>query len=395
MHGSAECVPVKDNDLVSRLIFWAHALLRELPWRTEPREPYRTWVSEVMLQQTQAATVVPYFARFVERFPDVQTLAAAPLDDVLKAWEGLGYYSRARNLHKAAQVVVADHGGQLPPTVKDLLKLPGIGRYTAGAIASIAFGQDAPVLDGNVKRVLCRLFAIQDDLRLPATQKRLWELAESLLPPGQAGAFNEALMELGALVCTPRAPDCVHCPLAGDRNVGAGLASEASVSRPPALDRCQEGTHEGCPYCQAYAQGIVEALPLKAKRKPIPHYDVTAAVIRKSGKFLIAQRPHKGMLGGLWEFPGGKCQDGETLPDCLRREIEEELGIKIKVGKRITIVKHVYSHMKISLHAFACRHVSGRVRTLGVADWHWVTLDELERFAFPVTDQKIIAVLKK
>ncbi len=365
---------VQDNiDLVSRLALWARDNLRDLPWRTEPREPYRTWISEVMLQQTQAATVVPYFTRFVERFPDVQALAAAPLDEVLKAWEGLGYYSRARNLHKAAQIVVTEHGGQLPRTVKELAKLPGVGRYTAGAIASIAYGVDAPVLDGNVKRVLCRLFVIQDDPRLPVTQKRLWELAESLLPPGQAGAFNEALMELGATVCTPRAPDCAHCPLA---------------------DTGKDGGRKTRSYCQAYAQGIVGALPVKAKRKPIPHYDVTAAVIRKSGKFLIAQRPHEGMLGGLWEFPGGKCQDGESLPDCLRREIEEELGIEIEVGGKITTVKHAYTHFRITLHAFDCRHVSGRLHAIGVADWRWVRLDEIDGFAFPVTDQKIIAVLK-
>jgi A/G-specific adenine glycosylase len=368
MHSNADCVQVKDNtDLVSRLVLWARDNLRELPWRAEPREPYRTWVSEVMLQQTQAATVVPYFTRFVERFPDVHTLAAAPLDDVLKAWEGLGYYSRARNLHRAAQIIATEYGGQLPHTVGELVRLPGIGRYTAGAIASIAFDQHAPVLDGNVKRVLCRLFAIQDDPRTLATQKQLWRLAESLLPKKRPGAFNEGLMELGATVCTPRAPDCKRCPLTR--------------------------------HCQAYAQGDPESLPVKAARKKLPHYDVTAAVIRKGGglvpKLLIAQRPPDGMLGGLWEFPGGKCHAGETLEDCLRREIEEELGIKIKVGERIATIKHAYTHFRITLHAFACRHVKGHIRALGVADWRWVSLDGLDQFAFPVTDQKIIAALKE
>ncbi len=350
------------NPIPKLLARWAKHNLRDLPWRSQPRDPYRVWVSEAMLQQTQAATVVPYFTRFIERFPDVDTLASASLDDVLKSWEGLGYYGRARNLHRAAQVVVADYGGQLPHTVKELMKLPGIGRYTAGAIASIAFGVSAPVLDGNMKRVLCRLFAIQDNPRARATEKWLWQLAESLLPPTRPGAFNEAMMELGATVCTPRSPDCGHCPLKA--------------------------------YCQAYKQGIVESVPVKAARKTLPHYDVTAAVIRKRGKLLITQRPLDSMLGGLWEFPGGKCRAGETLASCLQREIKEELGITISVGGKIVTVKHAYTHFRITLHAFACRHASGRARKLGVADWRWVRLDELDSFAFPVTDQKIIAVLK-
>lgn len=386
MQRSIDCQVKNNIPLVPRLLLrWAGGKLRGWPWRDEPHEPYRTWVSEVMLQQTQAATVAPYFTRFVERFPDVQTLADASLDEVLKTWEGLGYYSRARNLHKAAQIVAVEHGGQLPRSLEGLMKLPGIGRYTAGAIASIAFGVDAPVLDGNVRRVLCRLFAIRGDPRAAATQKQLWQLAESLLPPGQAGAFNEALMELGATVCTPRAPDCAHCPLAGTDQ--AGDRQGRPYRHAPAA------TSAGV--CEAYAQGIAESLPVKAARRPLPYYDVTAAVIRKRGKLLIAQRRSGDMLGGLWEFPGGKCQDGETLPACLRREIKEELGITIEVGEKIVAVKHAYTHFKITLHAFACRHVAGRVRAVGVADWHWVTPDELDAFAFPVTDQKIIAALSR
>jgi A/G-specific adenine glycosylase len=351
------------HSVSTRLHKWAQNHLRDLPWRTEPRNPYHVWISEVMLQQTQVVTVAPYFARFVAAFPNVHALAAAPLDAVLKLWEGLGYYGRARNLHRAAQLVVTEHAGELPRTAQELMQLPGIGRYTAGAIASIAFGEKAPVLDGNVKRVLCRLFAIKTDPRTPATEKHLWQLAESLLPANRAGAFNEALMELGATVCTPRAPDCPHCPLAKQ--------------------------------CQAFTQNIAEQLPVKAPRKTLPHYDVTAAVIRKRGKLLIAQRPAEGMLGGLWEFPGGKCHAGETLAECLRREIQEELDIEINVGEKIVIVKHAYTHFRITLHAYECRHLKGRIRPVGVADWRWVTLDEIDAFAFPVTDQKIIAALQQ
>ena len=199
----------------ARLLRWATKNLRDLPWRVEPRDPYRVWVSEIMLQQTQVVTVIPYFRRFTERFPTVQALAAAPLDDVLKLWEGLGYYARARNLHRAARKVVAEFEGRLPDTVEELSQLPGIGRYTLGAIASIAFGRDAPVVDGNVKRVLCRVYAIRGDARRPAVQKKLWALAEANLPKGKAGRWNEAMMELGATVCTPRSPRCDECPLAG------------------------------------------------------------------------------------------------------------------------------------------------------------------------------------
>ena len=345
------------------LLRWATRNLRDLPWRVEPREPYRVWVSEIMLQQTQAATVIPYFLRFMARFPTMQVLAQAPLDDVLKQWEGLGYYSRARNLHRAAQKVVCEFGGQLPDTAEELSKLPGIGRYTAGAIASLAFGCDAPVVDGNVKRVLARLYAIRGDVRAPKVERELWALAESNLPKGRAGRWNEAMMELGATLCTPRSPRCNECPLAR--------------------------------VCRARALDIQDKVPERTAKKRTPHYDVTAAVIRKRNRVLIAQRPLGGMLGGLWEFPGGKRERGETLEECLQREIREELGIEIEVGKLVTQVQHAYTHFRITLHAYECRLVRGRPRAVQVADWRWVRLDELDDLAFAVTDRKIIQVLKK
>ncbi len=344
------------------LLRWATRNLRDLAWRAEPRDPYRVWVSEIMLQQTQAATVIPYFYRFTERFPTVQALAQAPLDDVLKLWEGLGYYARARHLHRAAQKVVAEFDGRLPDTVEELSKLPGIGRYTAGAIASIAFGRDAPAVDGNVRRVLCRLYAIRGDVRRSKIQNQLWALAEANLPKGKAGRWNEAMMELGATVCTPRSPRCGECPLAGS--------------------------------CRAHALGIQEKLPARAASKRTPHYDVAAAVIRKRGRVLIARRPLGGMLGGLWEFPGGKKKHRESLEECLQREIREELGIEIAVGQLVTRVEHAYTHFRITLHAFECRHARGRPRAIQVADWRWVTLDGLDRFAFAVTDRKIIEALR-
>jgi A/G-specific adenine glycosylase len=321
-----------------------------------------------MLQQTQIATVVPYYERWLARFPTVETLAAAPLDDVLKAWEGLGYYSRARNLYAAAQRIVAEHSGRLPDTVAELLALPGIGRYTAGAVASIAYGVRAPVLDGNVIRVLSRVFDVAEDVTQPATRERLWQLANSLVPDERPGDFNQALMELGQAICVPQAPRCLICPLAA--------------------------------LCLARQRGTQLERPVRPPRRRTPHYDVVAAVIWREarpsaeGQFLIAQRPLDGLLGGLWEFPGGKVEPGETPAEALRREIREELAIEVEPGAFLVEVAHAYTHFRITLHALHAAYRGGEPQHLGVADHAWVTLDEVERYAFAVTDRKIIAQLR-
>jgi A/G-specific adenine glycosylase len=366
-------IPNRKTKINLALIEWFRQTYRDLPWRHD-RSPYRVWLSEMMLQQTRVETVIPYFNRFLDRFPAIDDLSAAPLGDVLKLWEGLGYYARARNLHKAAKVIVDDLHGEWPRTVEGLMALPGIGRYTAGAIASLAFSEHAPVLDGNVIRVLCRVFAIRRDPKDVKVREELWQLAEKLLPlsrpgrggqgvRGEAGEFNEALMELGATVCTPRNPKCDVCPLAK--------------------------------YCEAKKRDLQDQLPIKTKRKPLPHHDVTAAVIRKKGRLLIAQRPLGGRLGGLWEFPGGKVESGETLKQCLRREIKEELSIRIKVGRQITSIDHAYTHFKITLHAFECELMSGKPQALQVQDFKWVRMNELKKFAFAKTDLRIISALVK
>lgn len=351
--------------IAKRLLAWWDAGHRDLPWRGT-QDPYAIWVSEIMLQQTQVTAVIPYYTRWMARFPTVQALAAASLAEVLKLWEGLGYYSRARNLHTAAQTVVDEMDGRLPTTAADWMKLKGVGRYTAGAVASIAFDEPVPVLDGNVIRILSRLTDLPDDVSKTATRNHLWQLAAELVPTQRAGDYNQALMELGQQICLPARPLCLLCPLTA--------------------------------LCRARQRGTQWERPVRPPRKHTPHYDVVAGVIwhrEEAGRFLIAQRPLDGLLGGLWEFPGGKQEAGETLPAALQREIAEELGMEIVVGDFLTQVKHAYTHFQITLHTFFAHHVTGTPQNKGVADHAWVALPDLAKYAFAVTDQKIIAALKQ
>jgi A/G-specific adenine glycosylase len=359
---------LKSPQIASRLLAWWDTGHADYPWRRN-RDPYAIWVAEIMLQQTQVLTVIPYYERWLGEFPTIQTLAKASLDEVLRVWQGLGYYSRARNMHAAAQTLVTDFDGRLPQSVSELMKLKGIGRYTAGAIASIAFDQQVPVLDGNVIRILTRLTDLSENITRSATRKHLWELAADLVPAHRAGDFNQALMELGQQVCSPAQPRCLLCPLTAD--------------------------------CLARLRGTQLERPVRPPRKNIPHYDVVAGVIWEkdsstkpaSSRFLIARRPLDGLLGGLWEFPGGKQELDETLSQALRREIKEELDIDIEVGRPLARVKHAYTHFRITLHAFHAVHVDGRPRNLSVMDHVWVSLDELDKYAFALTDRKIISHL--
>jgi A/G-specific adenine glycosylase len=357
-------MPTPNNHFIPPLLEWFAAQAADLPWRQNPT-PYRVWLSEVMLQQTQITTVIPYFLRFTEQFPTVFDLAAADQDRVLKLWEGLGYYSRARNMHKAAQIVASQYHGKFPNSAADLQTLPGIGRYTAGAIASIAFGEPVPVLDGNVMRVFARLFDLADDITLAETKDRLWKIGETLVPTDHPGDYNQALMELGQKVCKPRNPFCKACPVRD--------------------------------YCAAYQAGVQEERPVKSPKSAIPHYDVTAGLVRNSqGQLLIAKRPDDKLLGGLWEFPGGKQENGETLAACLERELIEELGIQVQVGDFFVKVRHAFTHFKITLHVFECDLLpdGGEPQALGCADWRWVSENELEHYAFGAADRQVITALK-
>lgn len=331
-----------------------------MPWRDRPL-PYDVWVSEVMLQQTQVGTVIPYFKRFIARFPNVQALAAADLQDVLKVWEGLGYYSRARNLHRAARLVCKEFNGRLPGTFGALQEIPGIGPYIAAAIASIAFDQPVPVVDGNVLRVFARFWGIEDDIRDARTRATLFDRLAPVVAACNPSDFNQAMMELGALVCSPRTPKCGTCPL-------------------------QTG-------CVAFAAGRTIDLPFKSRKAPVPHYDIAVGVVLHDGKILIGRRRETQMLGGLWEFPGGKMKPGESAEAAVVRELREETGLHVRVHQKYCTVNHAYTHFKITLHAYACDVLSGTARPRSADALKWVPLKALRDYPFPTANRKVIAAI--
>lgn len=354
--------------LASRLLDWYRQQGRSLPWRGHP-DPYAVWVSEIMLQQTRVEAVVPYFEKWMRLFPTVRHLAEASEQDVLNAWEGLGYYSRARNLRKAARIVVEQHHGEVPRDLKALRALPGIGRYTVGAIASIAFNMDEPTLDGNLRRVFSRLFDVSEPADSNAGEEILWKLAAEHLPKGQAGDYNQALMDLGATICSPKNPRCLLCPL--------------------------------MEICRARANGTQEERPVLKPKKEIPHFTHAAGVIvRQDGReastekekvshaeVLLAKRPSKGLLGGLWEFPNGRV-DGEPAKE-LESALEAGYGLKVRTGEALGAIQHAYTHFRVTVHAFRCELVA--ISDQGVLKW--VKLEEMENYPMGKVDRQIARVL--
>ncbi len=347
-------------DLVSPLLSWFARHARDLPWRRR-HDLYAIWVSEVMLQQTRVETVVPYYRDFLGRFPSLGKLAAAPLQVVLKAWEGLGYYSRARNLRRAARLVTERSRGRVPATYEHFRELPGVGDYIAAAVLSIGRGLVMPVVDGNVLRVVCRWQGISGDVRLAATKKKVRFFLNGIIPANAPGRFNEAMMELGALVCLPKEPRCQCCPL-------------------------RTG-------CFALRHGRAGSLPVKSKKTPVPLHRVALAVIVRKGRIFIQQRPEEGHLGGLWEFPGGKCRTGERPEAAVVRECCEELGVEVDISAKLGEVRHAYSHFRVHLHAYACRLVGGRIRTR--QPHAWIRILDLDRYPFPGANHKFFPELKE
>jgi A/G-specific adenine glycosylase len=343
------------------LIAWYLENCRTLPWR-KTHDPYSIWVSEVMLQQTQVNTVVPYYREFLKKFPTVKRLARANLQDVLKAWEGMGYYARARNLHRAAAIVHKKYNGRLPDDREAFRKLPGVGDYIAAAVLSIAFDQPYAVVDGNVKRVLARLLCIDTPVNDSASTKSFMAVAEDLKDSHFAGTYNQALMELGALICKPKAPLCDACPLPS--------------------------------YCKAFQTGRVATYPRKKARRAKPLYHIAVGVVIKGDRILITQRKPDGLLGGLWEFPGGKIKKGEKAEAACVREIKEEVNLKIKVLNHLARVKHAYTHFKINMDVFCCEYTTGRVKRNGPVDHRWIKISAIDRYPLPKANHKFLPKLK-
>jgi A/G-specific adenine glycosylase len=344
------------------LMDWYLVNQRDLPWR-KASDPYHIWVSEVMLQQTQVNTVLPYYHNFLQRFGSLGQLVRADLQDVLKVWEGLGYYARARNLHRAAGIILNHHHGMMPDEWEDFRKLPGVGDYIAAAVLSIAFGKPYPVVDGNVKRVLARLFLVEEPVNKPTSIKTFKEAAGQLLSPQDPGTFNQAMMELGALICKPQQLLCSTCP----------------IQR----------------MCLAYGTGRVGEYPKKLKRSPTPQFKIAVGVVFKNGRVLITRRKPEGLLGGLWEFPGGKIQNNEKAKDACIREIKEETNLSVGVDSHLARIKHAYTHFKIVMDVFCCSYISGKVKLNGPVDHRWIKLDRLDDYPFPRANHKFFPELKQ
>jgi A/G-specific adenine glycosylase len=364
------------HSVQDRLLAWYHANKRTLPWRGQ-RSAYAVWVSEIMLQQTRVEAVIPYYEKWMRLFPTVEALANASERDVLNAWEGLGYYSRARNLHKAAKIVADQHNGEVPRDLDELRQLPGIGRYTLGAIASIAFGMDVSALDGNIKRVYARIFDIEVPVDSPAGEKILWELADRNLPKGHAGDYNQALMDLGATICVPKNPRCLICPV--------------------------------MKLCKARQNGTQDQRPVKLPKKEVPHYVHAAAVIIQRGRVLLAQRPSEGLLGGMWEFPNGRVSGDPASGLSRALKARYRLGLKVKPSPRaerhtcgvanrvqvspeaLGIVEHGYSHFSVTVHVFPCELISMSKET----NLRWVSLNKLDEYPMGRIDRQIAKMIVK
>jgi A/G-specific adenine glycosylase len=344
------------------LLRWYDKHKRELPWR-KARDPYAIWISETMLQQTRVDTVIPYYERFIDRFPDIASLAAAERDDVLSLWSGLGYYSRARALHRAAGVVAREYGGEFPETASELRELPGIGPYTAGAIAAIAFDRPEPAVDGNVIRVLSRLFGLRDDVSKPAIRRLIESHARELAEGPRPGDLCQALMELGALLCVPRTPRCLLCPLRKS--------------------------------CAAFEAGDAATLPNKPKKKAPKKIEAVAILLSRGHRVLAVKRPEKGLLGGLWDLPGGELQRGEEPESGLARTLSETLGLATRSApKAMGQVGHLFTHRRLILHLFSGEVAAGRLRCRAYDDHRWLASTELHQLPHGTLTDKAFRLLE-
>lgn len=348
----------KKTTLQKKLLSWYKKHHRKLPWR-EDSNPYKIWISEVMLQQTTVKTVLPYYKKWMKLFPDVESLSKAPLQKILKAWQGLGYYTRAKNLHRASRVIVDKFNGQIPVKYNTLINLPGFGPYTTAAVLSLAFNQPYPSVDANVRRVLMRLKGLHGEAN-PKIDKPLLRFLKPYLPQKKVGFFNQALMELGALVCRPRNPLCLLCPITE--------------------------------FCRAFEEGKQEIIP-HPKKKCYQKIEAVIAIIQEKGKYLIQKRPSQGLLADFWEFPGGKRKAGESVKKALHREIKEELSVDIQEEEFLACVNHAYTQFHVKLHAFECS-LKG-IPNLQKSNHKWVTVGGLRQYPLPSGSAKIVKILEE
>ncbi len=350
------------NALGTTLLAWYMKNRRDLPWR-KTRDPYKIWVSEIMLQQTQVQTVLGYYDRWMRKFPTVKALARASQEQVLKAWQGLGYYRRAKNLHNAAKEIAAKHNGVFPKTLEEIRALPGIGPYTAGAIVSIAFNKPVCALDVNVLRVGCRVLGLQEDPAKAWVREAVANEAQRWIPKQKARWFNQALMELGALICVPSAPRCSLCPIRE--------------------------------FCLAYQKGLQKKIPPRQISEKRIKISVVAGILRDpKGRVLIQKRPQDGLMGNLWEFPGGKVEPRESLEQALSREWQEELGVLVKPLRCVMNIAHAYTKFDVDLHVLECSLASGCPKALWAQEIRWVPVARLDDYAYPSANVKIVRWLK-
>ena len=342
----------------SALIYWYNNNKRQLPFRST-KDPYKIWISEIMLQQTQMKTVIPFYERWVNTLPTIGSVARTNIDSLLKLWEGLGYYRRCHNFYQASKIIVEDYQGVVPSDYESFIGLPGVGDYTAGAVLSISFGIPIPAIDGNVKRVMARLYGFKHLTRynINIIYKAILRTLKNFNPSD----FNQGLMELGALICTPEFPKCFKCPLSKN--------------------------------CKAYQSANPTNYPKKKVKRSIPHFNVVSAIIWRGDTFYIQKRSDDKMLGGLWEFPGGKVEKGETLELALLRELKEECNINARILKKATSIKHRYSHYSITMHCFYCEEKNDKVVSPPYSNW--IKKNQISQYSFPKANHKIFNFLNK
>lgn len=358
-------LPLSEKEILSfrkKLLSWYGKNKRDLPWR-KTKDPYAIWISEVMLQQTRVDTVLPYYLSFMEKYPDLESLAKADSEEILKSWEGLGYYKRLQNLRKTATFLVQEKNGIFPDNFSGLKELPGIGDYIAAALSSIAFGKREAVVDGNVKRVMARIFKDPFPVNAGNSHRHFQNYADLLLDPKKPGDFNQALMDLGAMVCVPKKPLCTSCPVNS--------------------------------LCKAFLSGKQDFFPHRETRKKIPFFKVAcAAILDEKKRILVTKRPETGMLPGFWEFPGGKLEAGESELDACKREILEEIGLSPEGFEHLCKVRHAYTHFRITMAFFVCHTRNAEELRLKTRERKWLPFDELKTLAFPAANRKCMKALE-